>query len=136
MDCWKRSVADFENYKKREAETKRCAVSFYNLDLILNILPVIDNFRVSTEHIPEDQKDSHWVVGIMHIQRQLENILAENGVKEIEVKVGDNFDPAEHEAVEDREGKKEECKNIVKKVIQKGYKIGDRVIRPARVVVE
>ncbi len=76
----------------------------------------------------------------MYIQKQLENIVTENGVEEIEIKVGDSFDPIYHEAIEDKEcgvcEGDEKYKNKIKKVLTKGYKIGDKVIRAARVVVE
>lgn len=136
---WKRAVADFENYKKREAETKKELIAFSNMNLILEILPVVDNFQASTEHVPEDQKNDSWVTGIMHIQRQLENILSENGVKEIDIKEGDKFDPQIMEAISDikpRNKCESANKNKVKKVLQKGYKINNKVIRAARVIVE
>jgi molecular chaperone GrpE len=137
LDNWKRAVADFENYKKRQAQSSLEFAKYANLDLIMQILPVIDNFQAATAHIPADQKDGSWVVGIMHIQKQLEKVLEDNGVSEIEVKEGDDFDPSLHEAMGDQEtrDKKQETNNKIKKIVWKGYKIDDRVIRPARVVV-
>jgi molecular chaperone GrpE len=101
---------------------------------------VIDNFHASTDHIPEDQKENSWVTGIMYIQKQLEQVLTENGVTEIEVKVGDNFDPAMHEAVADMECKGCKTKdykfsNKIKKVVTRGYQMGDKIIRASRVIV-
>ncbi|MCX6763884.1 MAG: nucleotide exchange factor GrpE [Candidatus Moranbacteria bacterium] len=139
LDSWKRCVADFENYKKRQSENLAEMIKYSNQGMILEILPVLDNFHASTDHIPEDQKDNAWVVGIMHIQKQLEKVLADNDVTEIETKVGDNFDPALHEAVQ--ADTKETDKNTkenhqIKKVILKGYKMGEKVIRAARVIVK
>jgi molecular chaperone GrpE (heat shock protein) len=76
----------------------------------------------------------------MHIQKQLENVLMENGVEEIAPNIGDSFDPVMHEAIEDKEcmhceGEKK-FENKIKKIAMKGYKIGDKVIRAARVIVE
>lgn len=138
LNNWKRAVADFENYKKRQLEAQKDFAKFANMDLIMQILPVIDNFHASTDHVPADQKENPWVVGIMHIQKQLEQVLKDNGVEEIKVKEGDEFDPNIHEAVKQEEGnkKKEESENVVKKIIQQGYKIDGKVIRAARVVVE
>lgn len=136
LNGWKRCQADFENYKKRQVEEKKVLISYGNINLILDVLPIIDNFHASTDHVPKDQKDSPWVTGIMHIQKQLEQVLTDNGVSEIPAGVGDEFDPEIHEAIEDKNDKKEEFKNIVKKVIQKGYKMGSRIIRPVRVIVE
>ena len=154
LDGWKRCQADFENYKKRQAEERKNLLQYGNADLILEILPVVDNFHASTDHIPENEKDSPWVVGIMHIQKQLEKVLEDNNVTEIKIKAGDKFDPEIMEAIADAnlpaspaggrteyestnekiKEKSREC--IVKKIVQKGYKINERVIRAARVVVE
>jgi len=140
LNGWKRCQADFENYKKRQVEERKDLIHFGNVRLISEILPVIDNFHASTDHIPKDQKDNAWVTGIMYIQRQLEQMLSDNGVTEIEVKAGDEFDPEIHEAIKQESGNSEQevegSKNIIKKVVQKGYKIGERVIRAARVIVE
>ncbi|HRY82922.1 MAG TPA: nucleotide exchange factor GrpE [Candidatus Moranbacteria bacterium] len=137
---WKRCMADFENYKKRQAENLKDTVAYSNANLISEILPVLDNFHASTDHIPEDQKESGWVVGIMHIQKQLEKVLEDNGVNEISVKVGDKFDPSVMEAIKHEEGSKNkeesEKELIIKKIVMKGYEIGEKVIRVARVIVE
>ncbi len=137
LNGWKRSQADFENYRKRQAEERKDLIAYGNMNLILDILPVIDNFYASTKHVPEDQKDSPWVTGIMHILKQLEQVLTDNGVSEIPVRIGDAFNPEIHEAIKDKDDKKEEeFKNIIKKVVQKGYQIDSRIIRPVRVIVE
>lgn len=140
LDGWKRCQADFENYKKMQAESQKEFVKYAGQNIVMQIIPVLDNFHMSTDHIPEDQKDGGWVVGIMHIQKQLENVLAENGVEEIATKEGDKFDPAIHEAVEDRDkgqetSDKEEAKEVIKKIILKGYKLNGKVLRPVRVIV-
>jgi len=141
LDGWKRCQADFENYKKRQAESQKDLIRYSTQNIVLQILPVIDNFHSATGHIPEDQKEDPWVTGIMYIQKQLEQVLTDNGVSEIDVKTGDNFDPAAHEAVEDMEcksckSKDYKFKNKIKKIVTRGYRIGERVVRPARVIVE
>lgn len=145
LEGWKRCQADFENYKKMQTESQKELLKYVSQNVILQIIPVLDNFHMSTDHIPEDQKDGGWVVGIMHIQKQLENVLAENGVEEIETKVGDKFNPEIHEAIKDshqssvishQEEKEENNEPKVKKVLMKGYKMGDKIIRPAKVTVE
>ncbi len=144
---WKRTQADFENYKRMQAESQKDLIKYATQNIILQIIPVLDNFQMSTAHIPEDQKDGGWVTGIMYIQKQLEAVLIENGIEEIAPKVGDTFDPVFHEAIADKEcgcghcdcekeKEKEKFKNKIKTVMMKGYKIGDKVIRAARVVVE
>ena len=134
LEGWKRCMADFENYKKRQAEDRKDMIAFSNTNLILEILPILDNFYASTEFVPEDQKENQWVIGIMHIQKQLEKVLEDNGVNEISVKPGDEFDPNTMEAVEndsqDRSGDK------VEKVLIRGYKMGGKVIRATKVSVK
>ena len=134
LDNWKRAVADFENYKKRQAESQKDIFQFANEGMIIQLLPVLDNFHASTDHIPEAQKNDAWVVGIMHIQKQLEKVLEDNGVSAIEAKAGDSFDPALHEAISSEQ--KKGLKNKIAKVILKGYRIGEKVIRAVRVTVE
>lgn len=141
LDGWKRCQADFENYKKRQAESQKDLIRYSTENIVQQILPVIDNFQSSTTHIPEDQKNNPWVTGIMYIQKQLETVLSDNGVVEIEVKIGDSFNPTKHEAVEDMECKSCKSKdykfeNKISKIILRGYSIGEKVIRPARVIVK
>ena len=149
LNGWKRCQADFENYKKMQIESQKEFIKYVGQNIVLQIIPVLDNFHMSTDHIPEDQKDGGWVVGIMHIQKQLENVLAENGATEIETKVGDKFNPEIHEAVKDSSQSivhsSEKEKNdheprtnnqeLVKKVVLKGYKMGNKIIRPVKVIV-
>lgn len=137
MDNWKQTVADFENYKKRQMELQKDLIKRAYEGVTLQVLPVLDNFHASMAHIPEDQKNGSWVQGITHIQRQMADVLRDMGVEEFYPNTGEEFNPSLHEAIEkhDKENK-EEFKNKITKVIQKGYKIGERVIRPARVIVE
>src|SRR4030042_2646255 len=99
LDSWKRCQADFENYKKDQAKGREEFAKFAKMDVILQILPVLDNFGALLSHVPEKEKDSAWVAGITHIQRQIEDVLKNNNVEEIEVKIGDKFNPEIHEAV-------------------------------------
>ncbi len=128
LDSWKRCQADFENYKKDQAKAREEFVKFSKMDMISQILPVLDNFEASLAHVPEKEKDSAWVTGITHIKRQIEDVLKNNNIEEIEAKAGDKFNPEIHEAVT---GKGEK----VKKVMQKGYKFNEKVIRAVRVEV-
>ena len=151
---WRRCMADFENYKKRQVENQKSLGEYVKEDFVLQIIPVIDNFHSATEHIPEEQKNVPWVVGVMYIQKQLEDVLKENGVTEMDVKVGDGFDPNLHEAIannpayaeasagkqetvrSEQEAEEKEFENKIKKVVLKGYRLGEKVIRAARVIVE
>lgn len=136
LDGWKRCQADFENYRKRQDESRKELREFILEDLALQIMPVVDNFQMSLSHVPENQKEGAWVQGILHIQRQLETILKDNGISEIEAKEGDAFNPEIHEAVENHQEEEKEEQHRIKKIISKGYKIGEKVIRAAKVIVE
>lgn len=136
LEGWKRCQADFENYRKRQDESRKELKEFILEDLALQILPVVDNFQMSLDHVPEDQSKSPWLQGILHIQRQLETILKDNGIEEIKAEEGDRFDPNFHEAIENQQEKGKEELHKIKKVISKGYEIGNKVIRATKVIVE
>ena len=139
-----RTQADFENYKRRQTETQKELKGMLIENLVLDIVPVLDNFRQATEHVPTEQKESPWVVGIQYIEKQLETVLTDNGMQVIAVKEGDAFDTTIHEAVSSEpssakapEGQGNESKHhVVAKVLQNGYRFGERVIRPAKVIVK
>lgn len=138
LDNWKRCQADLENYKKDHIQRMEEFRKFTKSDFVMQVLPVLDNFHASTDHVPEDQKNSPWVSGIMHIQKQLERVLEDNGVEEIKVKVGDEFNPELHEAISDTNvaNKHTNATNKIEKIVRKGYKMGEKVIRAAKVIVE
>lgn len=133
----KRLQADFENYKKRQQESQKELGGYLIEKLVLDIIPVLDNFRAATSHVPEEQKSSPWVTGIQYIEKQLETVLTENGVTMIEAEPGTLFDPSLHEAVgtEETKDKKDDEQHKITKVLQKGYKVGNKVVRAARVNV-
>lgn len=132
----KRVQADFDNYKKRQQESQKELGGYLIEKLVLDIVPVLDNFRAATSHVPPEQKDSPWVTGIQYIEKQLETVLIENGVTTIEAEPGTLFDPSLHEAVGTEEGSEQNSEeHKIAKVLQKGYKVGSKVVRPARVSV-
>lgn len=139
MNGWKRTQADFENYKKDQVKMMGEFRKYASLDMIMQILPVLDNFNASLEHVPEDQKDNAWVTGIIYIKKQLEDVLKNDGVEEIEAKAGDEFDSTVHEAVKrdtnDANVDANSPNMQIKSVVWKGYKIDGKVIRAARVIV-
>lgn len=144
LEGWKRCQAEFENYKRIQGEERKDLIKHASQNVVTQIIPVVDNFSSSVDHIPDDQKDGPWVQGIMYIQKQLEEVLRENGVEEIEVGVGDEFDANVCEAIQETkksqslssDGTRSQSQNKIKKVVLKGYRMGEKVIRPARVVVE
>lgn len=146
-----RLQADFSNYKKRQQESQKELAGYLIEKLVMEIIPVLDNFRMATEHVPAEAQGTPWVTGIQHIEKQLEKVLADNGMQVVEVKDGDAFDPSIHEAISEApstinsqqsaengdsgESELSKERQSVVKVLQKGYKIGGKVIRPAKVVV-
>ena len=135
-----RLLAEFDNYKKR-AIKERDDFAKYAAERIINeFLPVLDNFNSATEHIPEDQADSPWLTGIMYIKKQMEKVLEDEGVVEIVVNPGDEFDIEVMESVisdnKDKDVNKDDKKQIVSKIVKKGYRIKDKILRPVRVELE
>lgn len=128
----KRIYADFENYRRRQEERMKelsnvCAEGF-----ALDMIPVLDNFRAAALHVPEEEKTKAWMTGITYIGKQLEAALLANGLSVYEAKLGEPFDPSLHEAVSREEGGEE---GKILKVLQPGYMVGAKVIRPAKVIV-
>lgn len=135
-----RVLAEFDNYKKRSAQQQKDFTAYASENVISDMLPVLDNFHAATEHIPEDQQDSPWLTGIMYIQKQMEKVFEDAGVSEIDMKVGDAFDPATMEALEKKDGSSDDDSDdttgeVVTRIVQKGYKIKEKMMRPARVEV-
>jgi len=130
LDNWKRTQADFVNYKRRAEQEKEDTVKFGNSMLLLSLLPVLDDLQRALESIPADIKNMPWVEGIRLIERKFSSSLESQGVKVIPTE-GEAFDPNVHEAAMHVEG----ADGMIVKELQKGYKIHDRVIRPAMVTV-
>ena len=139
---WKRCLADFENYKRRQEASQKEMGKFLVERLLNDLAPVLDNFRAAASHVPEASKSDPWVTGIGYIEKQLEDVLAQHGVRVIEVGEGEPFDPNRHEALsdesteEDAEDNGEPKTQTVVKVLQNGYMIGDKVVRAAKVTVK
>ena len=100
----------------------------------LDMIPVLDNFRAAGAHVPEEERAKAWMTGITYIGKQLEDALASHGLVAYEAKEGEMFDPYLHEAVSHEKGDGDQEGKIVKS-LQPGYKIGSKVIRPAKVIV-
>jgi molecular chaperone GrpE len=130
LSNWQRAQADFANYKRRTEQEKEVIIKLANAELILNLLSVVDDLERALDHVSGKLATSKWVDGIVLIYRKFVAILEANGVSEIK-SLGEQFDPCMHEAAAHVDG--EEGKVVV--VIQKGYMLNDRVLRPAMVGV-
>jgi len=134
LQGWQRAKADYQNLVRRQAQESENHAKFANEQLVLEILPLLDNFNHALNHLPSELADNNWVKGVMFIKNQLENILESQGVKAIECD-GQEFDPAKHEAVAKEKAKDPKKKNRILEVLQTGYMMKDKVIRAARVKV-
>ena len=121
--------ADFDNYRKRSREESARAVEKGNVEVLEKIIPVIDVVEQAITMIPDENVKK----GVEMIQGQLAMLLSSYNVEEIEAK-GLEFDPKIHEAIMQVDGKEEDSGKVAD-VFQKGYKMGDRVIRCAKVTV-
>lgn len=130
---WQRARADLINYKKEEMERIGEWIKYANENLILKILPILDNFEIAKKKIPDGLKENENVKGIFLIEEELKRILKNEGLEEIEV-LGKKFDPAISEVVEEIETDEYETGTVVEEV-QKGYKFHYHLLRPAKVKV-
>jgi molecular chaperone GrpE len=126
-----RLAADFENYKKRAARERQEYVSFANERLLKELLPVLDDLERALNSA-ERHEEAQLEEGVRLVHRSLASLLERQGVQEISTE--GKFDPHVHEALLAQPSEEAEHGDVLD-VIQKGYKIGDRVVRPARVIV-
>ena len=125
---YKRALADYQNLLKRTAIEKQEFVKFANEQFLYEILPVYDNLKISLDHIDKEAKKSGLAEGIKYIIKQFNSVLTNLGVEEIKIK-DKKFNPEIMEAV-DGKGEK------IKKQIKSGYKLKEKVIIPAKVILE
>jgi molecular chaperone GrpE len=127
---WQRAGADLANYKKRVEQERQDQAAFSNAMLISSLLPIMDDMERAFDSIDTKLAGLTWVDGMRLVYRKLQATLEAQGLSPIR-SVGERFDPKLHEAVMEAEG--EQGKVIAE--LQKGYKLHDRVIRPAIVTV-
>jgi molecular chaperone GrpE len=130
-----RTTADFENFKKRAARERIEVAQSSNASLIQKILPVLDHFEMALAAVQnaKEQNASSFQSGVTMILQQLKNVLAESGVEEIDA-TGKPFDPALHEAVSQQETPEVPEGHVIHQ-LRKGYKLRERLLRPASVIV-
>jgi molecular chaperone GrpE len=127
-----RSQADFENYKKRAAREKEDAVKYANSSLLQRLVSILDNFELGLAAAKTEGKESPIYSGMVLVQKQLNDLLEENGLQAIEAE-GTKFDPNLHEAIAHEPSDIPE--ETVLRQARRGYRLKDRLLRPARVVV-
>lgn len=133
VDKYRRKAAAFSNYRKRQQRERENESIRLRTEVLGELLPVVDDFRRALQNVPEQAEDKEWMEGIILIQRKLEGLLDKYEVKPFEA-LGESFDPNYHSALLQAESE-EYPAGIVMEEIEKGYLIGDRVLRPALVKV-
>lgn len=129
-DGWARSQAEFQNYRKRIERDNEMMYASMKGDIIKKVLPALDDLERALANRPADDA---WASGIELIARKMQNILEGEGLKRIDAK-GKPFDPNFHEAISHEPNDEVESEHVID-VVQNGYMLGERVIRPALVRV-
>ena len=129
----KRVAADFDNYRKRHEEEKKISFKLAQAHTLLELTPVMDNFRRATEHLPEHLANDNWATGVLYIEKQLEHIFTDLGVAKIKT-VGEPFNPELHEAISTEE-RDDVAPNTILAELEGGYILDGQVLKPAKVKV-
>jgi molecular chaperone GrpE len=127
---WQRCQADFDNYKKRSEQEKSETVEFANRILILDLLPILDDFERALTALPVELDEQNWTEGIKLIYNKLKGVLEAQGLVEIKAE-GEYFDPYFHEAAGQVEGEE----GIIIEELRKGYKFKGKLLRASMVMV-
>ena len=130
LASWQRAAADYQNLKRRMEQERSEVGRLANASLVINLLPLLDDLERALRTVDIKLAGLTWIDGIWLIYRKFQAVLENAGVQEIAAE-GQPFDPKVHEAISEAPG--EEGKVV--SVVQKGYLLGDRVVRPAMVVV-
>ncbi|RME86652.1 MAG: nucleotide exchange factor GrpE [Anaerolineae bacterium] len=133
LDGWQRAQAEFINFRKRMERENDKLYQAMRGDIITRFLPILDDLERALQNRPADENVKDWVEGIELVYRKLQSILTAEGVTRIEAE-GKMFDPNFHEAISHEPSEEHESGQVIE-VVQQGYMLGDRVIRPALVRV-
>jgi molecular chaperone GrpE len=137
LDLAKRTKADFENYRKRMASEVQAALVRGKGELLRDVVPVLDDLERAIQAAgldPEGDSEDGLAHGVLLVFRSLRDSLSRNGIEAVDPK-GEKFDPTAHEALSTVPATDGVESGVVVEVMQKGYRLGEQLIRPARVVV-
>lgn len=133
LEGWQRARAELDNFRKRMEHEQVERTQRAKAQAAASLLAIADNFQAVVKHVPPAIAKEGWAQGVLHVARQLEQLLQEHGIAPI-AETGVPFNPGLHEAIE--EVKDEKTKSgFVLEIVQAGYKLGDSVLKPARVKV-
>lgn len=133
LDQWRRSVAEFSNFRKRMERDRQEFQKAATADFLKRLLPVVDDMERAFAHLPAELAGHEWVIGMQMVYQKLVDLLYQEGLQPIEAEDG-QFDPFSHEAVSYEESADHEDGAIID-VVRRGYRFGERVLRPAQVRV-
>ena len=128
----RRVAADFDNYRKRVARDSEAQAQRASESIVSELLPVLDNLERAVD-ASEHHEEAQVAEGVARVRQQLADILHRRGLEEIEAEPGEAFDPHVHEALSHQPSQHPE--GTIAAVWQRGYRLGDRIVRAARVVV-
>ncbi|NOY48575.1 Heat shock protein GrpE [hydrothermal vent metagenome] len=134
-DKFLRLFAEFENYKKRTTRERIELFKTASEDVIKSLLPVLDDFERALNHIEEDKEAEDLRKGVLLIYKKMLTSLEQKGLSQIKVKKGDVFNADNHEAVTQIPAPSKKLKGKIIDVIEKGYALGDKVIRFPKVII-
>ncbi|RKE90841.1 nucleotide exchange factor GrpE [Ichthyenterobacterium magnum] len=134
-DKFMRLFAEFENYKKRTSKERIDLFKTASQDVMISLLPVLDDFERALSHIEEDKEAEDLRKGVMLIYQKLLTTLEQKGLSKIGVKKGDTFNADDHEAITQVPAPNEDLKGKIIDVVERGYKLGEKVIRFPKVVI-
>ncbi|MBI1984798.1 MAG: nucleotide exchange factor GrpE [Candidatus Wildermuthbacteria bacterium] len=130
---WKLARADLINYKKEDLGRMKLMREYAAENLILKLLPILDNLEIAEQKIPNGMKEDEYIKGVLSLKAQFQGFLKNQNVEELEAQ-GKAFDPAVHEAVQEEEIADKEPGKVLE-VLEKGYLYQGRLLRPAKVKV-
>ena len=127
--------AEFENYKRRTSKERVELFKTASEEVMVSLLPVLDDFERALAHIEEDKEAEELRKGVLLIYQKLISTLEQKGLSAIKIEQGDVFDADNHEAVTQIPAPSPDLKGKIIDVIEKGYKLGDKIIRFPKVVI-
>ena len=133
LDGWQRARAEFANYKKRVERDNADLSQTLNAEVLARFLPVLDDFDLAMKNAPADGDGAQWAAGIALVHKKFNILLENNNIKRIEAE-GQPFDPNLHDAVVHEDSPSHDSGKVIE-VLRQGYKLGERVLRPALVKV-
>ncbi|MEH6536520.1 MAG: nucleotide exchange factor GrpE [Psychroserpens sp.] len=134
-DKFMRLFAEFENYKKRTSKERIDLFKTASEDMMVAMLPVLDDFERALLHIEDDKEAEELRKGVLLIYNKLLSALEKKGLVKIEVNQGDAFNADDHEAITQIPAPSDDLKGKIIDVVEKGYKLGEKVIRFPKVVI-